>query len=315
MKNKRVLVTGGCGFIGSHIVDRLVEEGADVRVIDNVSTGFEKNLNKKARFYQCDIKEPKSLTEPFKGVEYVFHTAALARIQPSIKDPKTTFDANAVGTLNVLVAARDAGVKRVIYSASSSVYGDQPSLPLTEDMTPHPKNIYALSKLIGEDLCKIFSSLYHLDTAALRYFNVYGPRQINSGAYSTVIGVFLTQLQDNKPLTITGDGTIKRDFTYIDDVVHANILAAQKSETLKGEIINIGTGTNYTINEVAALVLDIPIDDLRSAITKTKLIYIPPRPAESRATLADNTKARKLLGWTPRISFEQGLELTRKHYQ
>ena len=315
MKNKRVLVTGGCGVIGSHIVDHLLEVGAEVRVIDNVSTGFEKNLNTKAQFYQCDIKEPQSLIEPFKGVEYVFHTAALARIQPSIKDPKTTFDANAVGTLNVLVAARDAGVKRVIYSASSSVYGDQSSLPLTEEMSPHPKNIYALSKLIGEDLCKIFSSLYNLDTVALRYFNVYGPRQINSGAYSTVIGVFLTQLQNNEPLTITGDGTITRDFTYIDDVVHANILAAQSSGTLNGEIINVGTGRNYTINEVAALVLEIPINDLQNATTKGKLVYIPPRPAESKATLADNSKAKNLLGWSPNVSFEQGLELTRKYYQ
>ena len=314
MKNKKVLVTGGCGFIGSHIVDRLIKDGAKVKVIDDLSTGSLENLNKSAEFHKCDIKNVASLAEHFKGIDYVFHTAALARIQPSIKDPKTTFDANATGTLNVLVAARDAGVKRVIYSASSSVYGEQPSLPLRENMVVHPKNIYALSKLIGEDLCKIFSSLYNLDTVSLRYFNVYGPRQINSGAYSTVIGVFLTQLKNRQPLTITGDGTIRRDFTYIDDVVEANILAAQNKESMEGEIINIGTGKYYSINEVATMVLKIPSSSSEKAMKEKLLTYIPPRPAESRATLASNSKAKKILGWTPKVSFERGLELTRAYY-
>lgn len=181
-------------------------------------------------------------------------------------------------------------------------------------MIARPKNIYALSKLIGEDLCKIFSSLYNLDTVSLRYFNIYGPRQINSGAYSTVIGVFLTQLQNKQPLTITGDGTARRDFTYIDDVIEANILAAENKKFLKGEIINIGAGKDYSINEVAAAVLKIPSPSSERVRKEKLLTYIPPRPAESRVTLASNSKAKKILGWTPKISFERGLELTRAYY-
>lgn len=314
-KNRvKVVVTGGCGFIGSHIVDELVRRNYAVIIIDNLSTGRRANLNPKAKFYRRDVTKFNQIKNLFRGANFVFHAAALARIQPSIKDPRKTFEANIRGTFNVLMAAKEAGLKKVIYSASSSVYGDQPKLPLKEDVISHPKNMYALSKLFGEDMCKVFSKLYGLETVSLRYFNVYGPRQLHSGAYSTVIGVFLKQWASRKPLTITGDGTILRDFTYISEVVRANMLAMRSSRVGRGEVINIGTGRSHTINEVAALVLGISPREFLEAHRKKLIKYIPPRPAESRATLADISEARRLLGWRPKIDFKKGLEMTRRHY-
>ncbi|KKT17635.1 MAG: hypothetical protein UV98_C0004G0003 [Parcubacteria group bacterium GW2011_GWB1_43_6] len=300
------LVTGGCGFIGSHIVDELVRRKYEVIVIDNLSTGHRANLNTKAKFYRRDVTKFSQIKKLFRGADFVFHAAALARIQPSIKDPRKTFDVNVLGTFNVLLSAKDAGVKKVIYSASSSVYGDQSGLPLKENMISHPKNMYALSKLFGEDMCKVFSRLYGLNTVSLRYFNVYGPRQLHTGAYATVIGVFLKQWASGKPLTITGDGKIRRDFTHISDVVCANLLAMRSAKACGGEIINIGSGKNYSINEVAATVLN--------SSKGLSVVYIPPRPAESKVTLADVSKARRLLSWKPRIDFKKGLEMTRRHY-
>lgn len=335
---KKVIVTGGAGFIGSHLVDALVKEGQDVVVLDNLTTGKKSQVNKKAKFVKADIRNLKKIRPYFRGANLVFHLAARARIQPSIKDPVSTFDNNVTGTLNVLLAARDAGVKRVIYSASSSSYGEQDTLPLYEEMTPHFKNPYSLSKYVGEELCRLFSNLYGLETVSLRYFNVYGSRQLTTGTYATVVGIFMKQLESGEPLTIVGDGTIQRDFTHVSDVIRANILAARSNKVGKGEVINIGTGKNYSISEVAAMILaplpkrgyapvaqssdsprlawGIPPEIkpeviLASAAKSNKVVYIPPRPGETRRTLANISKARQLLDWKPSISLEEGLAVLR----
>ena len=334
-KAVKVLVTGGAGFIGSHLVDALINDGHSVVVIDNLSTGKRSQVNKKAKFIKADIRNLKKIKLYFKGIDLVFHLAARARIQPSIKDPVSTFDHNITGTLNVLLAARDAGVKRVVYSASSSSYGDQDTVPLYEEMIPRFKSPYSLSKYVGEEMCRLFSNLYGLESVSLRYFNVYGPRQLLSGAYATVMGIFLKQLKDGKPLTIVGDGSIQRDFTHVSDVVRANILAAQSNKVGKGEVINIGTGKNYSINEVASMILTppergyvLPARDfnnprliggvvpnvkpetvLASAVRENRVTYIPSRPGETRCTLANTSRARQLLNWKPSISLEEGLAM------
>lgn len=334
-KSKKVIVTGGAGFIGSNLADTLIEKGYDVVVLDNLSTGKRSQVNKKAKFVKADIRNLEKIKPYFKNADFIFHLAARARIQPSIKDPVPTFEHNINGTINVLLAARDAGVKRLIYSASSSSYGDQDTLPLHEEMAPRFKSPYSLSKYVGEELCRLFSNLYGLETVSLRYFNVYGPRQLLDGAYATVIGIFLKQVKNGKPVTIVGDGEIRRDFTHVHDVVKANILAAESNKVGRGELINIGTGANHSINEVAAMVLSSrdgghtpSVKDsyiprlasfastaikheaiLASAIKEKKVIYIPSRPGESRLTLANNSKARRLLGWKPAITLEEGMAM------
>ncbi|RJQ37617.1 NAD-dependent epimerase/dehydratase family protein [Candidatus Parcubacteria bacterium] len=313
-KRNHVVVTGGAGFIGSHLTDALIKKGYRVTVIDALTTGSKKNLNPKALFRRGDVTRYETIAPLVRGADTIFHTAALARIQPSIIDPKSTFLANVHGTFNVLMAARAAGVRRVVYSASSSAYGDQKTLPLSEHMTPGPKNMYALSKLMGEQMCQVFSQLYGLETVSLRYFNVFGPRQTAGGPYATVIGIFLRQLREGKPLTIVGDGEIRRDFTYVDDVVRANIVAMGSQKVGRGEVINIGTGTNYSINDVAAAILGVGRAKLKEAVQRHRAIYIPPRPGEARATKADNHKARQLLGWRPRVAFYEGLAKARTAY-
>jgi UDP-glucose 4-epimerase len=300
MKRKnKVLVTGGAGFIGSHLVDALIEKGFNIIVIDNLSLGKKEYLNPKAEFHQLDIRDLEKIKSLFKGIDYVFHLAAQPRIQPSIINPAESHSNNVVGTLNVLIAAKDAKVKKFIYSASSSAYGDQKSLPLREDMIPQPKSPYSLFKLIGEHYCKLFNELYNLPTGCLRYFNVYGPRQSSEGAYATVIGIFLRQAKTGQPLTIVGDGKQTRDFTHVKDIVLANILAMESKKVGKGEIINIGTGQNHSVNKIASLI-------------SKKFVHNPPRPAEVQDTLADNTKAKRLLDWQPRIEIEQGIKELKK---
>ena len=290
----KTIVTGGAGFIGSHLVDALVKKGDEVIVIDNLSTGKEEFINSKAEFHKLDIRNLEEIKPLFKGINLVFHLAAQPRIQPSIIDPIESHSNNVVGTLNVLVASRDAKIKKFIYSASSSAYGDQKELPLKEDMLPGPKSPYSVFKLIGEQYCKLFNELYDLPTVSLRYFNVYGPRQSCEGAYATVIGVFLRQAKANQPLTIVDKGTQTRDFTHVRDIVRANILAAKSDKVGKGEVINIGTGKKYSINKIANLISD-------------KVVYIPPRLAEIQDTLADNNLAKKLLGWQPEVGIEEGI--------
>lgn len=293
-KNKtKVLVTGGAGFIGSNLVDELVRLNFEVHIIDNLSGGKKENINKKAKFHRLDITNLKSIKPKFKGMDYVFHLAALPRVQYSIEHPAETNKANVGGTLKVLISAHEAGVKRVIYSASSSAYGDQKMMPLKETMLAIPKSPYGLQKHLGELYCRLWSEVYKLPTVSLRYFNVYGPRNNPDGAYALVIAKFLRQRTSGQPMTITGDGKQTRDFTNVRDVVRANILAMKSKRVGKGEVINIGAGKNQSINKIAQLI---------GGLVK----HIPAR-FEPHDTLADNSLAKKLLDWSPRVSIEKGI--------
>jgi UDP-glucose 4-epimerase len=292
----KYLVTGGAGFIGGHLVDKLIEQEYEVIVVDNLSTGIKSNINPKATFVDLDISERANRGElcvAMENVDTVFHCAALARVQPSIQNPQKYHKANIDGTFNVLLSARDSKVRRVVYSASSSAYGDQKQMPLTEDMPTAPISPYALHKLIGEQYCFVFSKCYGLETVSLRYFNIYGERQAVDGAYCTVVGTFLKQKYDGQKLTITNDGEQRRDFTYVGDVVDANIKAATSDKVGDGEVINIGRGSNYSVNEVADLISE-------------EKEFIGDR-LEPRETLADNTRAKELLDWSPKIDLKDWL--------
>ena len=285
---KKAIVTGGAGFIGSNLVNELIKQGIEVTVIDDLSTGFEKNINPKAHWHNLDLSKKYNLTlliSAMKDIDVVFHLAALARVQPSIEDPQTFNEVNVNGTLNVLFAAHKAGVKRVVYSASSSCYGNNKTFPTPETELTNPLSPYGLQKYIGEQYCKMFSEVYGLDTASLRYFNVYGERMNFEGAYKLVIAVFAEQMMQGKSLTITNDGKQKRDFTYVGDVVEANILAALHKGKLNGESFNIGNGDNYSVNEVANMF----------GGEKTYGVEV----LEPFQTLADNSKAKDILGWDP----------------
>lgn len=292
----KYVVTGGAGFIGSHITDMLIARGDEVHIVDNFQTGKRERLNPKAVLHEVDIRNFGALKPIFAGAIGIFHTAAQPRMQLSIREPQMTNDINITGTLNVLLAARDAGVKRVIYSASSSAYGARHPMPLHEDLYPEPIIPYAIQKRVGEQYCQMVARFYGLETVSLRYFNVYGPRQTTEadGPYATVIGIFLEQRKNGKPIGIVPDGTLRRDFTHVSDVARANLLAMESQQVGKGEIINIGTGKNHSILEVAALI-------------GGPTMFIEPRQGEVRETLADNRRAREFLGWEPTISFEQGI--------
>jgi len=292
----KVLVTGGAGFIGSHITDRLIKDGHEVTIIDNFSTGKRENLNPDAKLVEADIANYADIAKHFAGVDAVFHTAALARILPSVKDPLPSHDANVTGTLNVLWASKNSGVKKVIYSGSSSAYGDQDKsdYPLKESLPVHPGSPYALQKLMGEQYCQLFSELYDLPSVILRYFNVYGQRQLTEGAYATVIGIFLKQRRENIPMTVVSDAwERRRDYTHISDIVEGNILAWRK-DVPAGEVINLGCGSHHSIREVTELIGG-PTTEIEA------------RPWEYALTLADNTKAKELLVWEPKVSLEQGI--------
>lgn len=300
----KYVVTGGAGFIGSHIVDMLVGRGDEVHVVDNFLTGKRERLNPRAILHEVDIRDADNLPAIFKGTRGIFHTAAQARMQYSIREPKLTNDINITGTLNVLLAARDAGVKRVVYSASSSAYGSKDILPLVEDMRPEPIIPYAIQKRVGEQYCSMAARFYGLETVSLRYFNVYGPRQATAsdGPYATAIGIFLEQRQKGESLSIVPDGTQRRDFTHVGDVARANLLAMESDRVGKGEIINVGTGKNHSILEVAELI-------------GGPWKFVEPRQGEVKATLADNRRAKELLGWEPEMSFEAGIADLKKLHQ
>jgi len=290
----KYIVTGGAGFIGSNLVDSLVDGGHEVIVIDNISTGKQENVNSKARLFICDISHQDSIAtmaEVIKGADTVFHLAALARVQPSIENPHEFNKVNVNGTLHVLTAAKEARVRRVVYSASSSAYGDATIFPTPENHPTDPLSPYGLQKLIGEQYCRVFYHCYGLETVSLRYFNVFGERQSLDGAYKLVMGIFADQRLKGKPLTITGDGEQRRDFTYVGDVVKANILASSSSLVGTGESINIGSGDNRSVDEIANLIGG-PKE------------YIEKR-LEPEQTLADNTKAKQLLGWQPTTTVEE----------
>ncbi len=290
----KALVTGGAGFVGSNLTDALIERGDEVVIIDNISTGKRENLNPKAVHHEKDLRNYEEIAPIFKGIDCVFHIAALPRVQVSIENPVESHDNNINATFNVLLAAKEAGVKRVVYSASSSAYGDQTVMPLNETALPSPMSPYGLQKFVGEGYCKVFGLVYNIETVSLRYFNVYGPRMADEGAYCTVISVFLRQKAEGKPMTITGDGGQTRDFTHISDVVQANILASESPNVGKGEVINIGAGNNASVNKIAELV-------------GGETVNIPPR-LEPRDTLADNRLAKQLIGWEPKVKLEDGIK-------
>ena len=289
----KYVVVGGAGFIGSNIVDKLVEQNHEVVVIDNLSTGKRENINPKVKLEYIDISDPKqdkNMTEVMKGADSVFLLAAKARVQPSIEEPVEYEVNNTIGTLNVLKCASDAGVRRVVYSASSSAYGNTEKLPSKETDPINPLSPYGAQKYYGEVMCKMFSEVYGLETVSLRYFNIYGERQNVGGAYAMVIGIFADQRLRGEIMTINGDGEQRRDFTYVGDVVNANILASQSEKVGNGEVINIGNGDNRSINDIADMIGG-------ERIHRDPVI----EPAE---TLADNTKARELLGWKPTQNIE-----------
>ena len=282
---KKAIVTGGAGFIGSNLVDRLIDKGIEVTIIDNLSTGYKENINPKATFWEIDLLDIKENDLVNKNIDIVFHLAALARVQPSIEDPITFNKINVEGTVKLLFACYKANVKRVVYSASSSCYGEATIIPTPETYPTNPLSPYGLQKHIGEQYCKMFSEVYGLDTCSLRYFNVYGERMALEGAYKLVMGIFAKQMLEGKPLTVTNDGKQRRDFTYVGDVANANILAALHEEKLNGESFNIGNGKNYSVNEVADML-------------GGEKVYGEKR-LEPFETLADNSKAKKILGWKP----------------
>ena len=306
---KKFTVTGGAGFIGSNLVDALIDEGHEVVVIDSLVSGKGENLNPKAEFILADINGCRQGTHPLssyrekvedaiKGSDAIFHLAALARVQPSIEDPVAFNDTNVNGTLNMLVIAQKLGIKRFVYSASSSAYGDAEVLPTPESHPINPLSPYGLQKLIGEQYCKVFSICYGLETVCLRYFNVFGERQSLDGAYSLVTGIFASQRLKGEPMTIVGDGEQRRDFTYVGDVVRANILASESSKVGSGDVINIGNGDNRSVNQLANLVGG-PRINIESRLEPTE-------------TLADNTKAKELLGWSPTMSIEDWMPSYKK---
>jgi len=285
---KKVIVTGGAGFIGSNLVDKLIEHGVEVIVLDDLSTGFFKNINPKAKFIKVDISkiDPDINHLELEGVDVVFHCAALARVQPSIQDPINFDKINIGGTLRMLKLAHNLGVKRFVYSASSSCYGNTSIFPTPETASTNPLSPYGLQKYVGEQYCKMFSEVYGLDTVSLRYFNVYGERMNLEGAYKLVIAIFADQMLKGIPLTINNDGEQKRDFTYVGDIVDLNIKAATHPEKLNGEVFNAGNGNNYSVNELA---------DMFGGEKKygNKIL-------EPFQTLADNSKAKNILSWNPK---------------
>ena len=287
------LVTGGCGFIGSHIVDKLLTLGHEVRVIDDLSAQENERFyyNNQATYYDKDISKH-DCSEVFKSVDYVFHLAARSRIQPTIGSPNECFEVNVVGTQRVLEWSRLNCVKRVIYSGTSSLYGQQNSIPFAPNMPADCLNPYSMSKWMGEQVCKLYNQLYGLPSITLRYFNVYGPREPIKGEYAPVIGLFKRQSKNNEFMTIVAPGTQRRDFTYIEDVVEANILSMNASTVdIPFNIYNVGTGKNYSIMEIADMV-------------GGKRDVIPSRPAEVQETLADIENTTRDLGWYPKYKLE-----------
>ncbi len=299
----KFLVTGGAGFIGSNICRRLVAEGCYVRVIDNLLTGKKSNLADiadKIDFIEADMGDETVARAAMKDIDVVLHQGAVPSVPRSVDDPATTHQHCVNATFTLLLAARDNNVKRFVYAASSSAYGDSPTMPKTETMPTNPKSPYAAAKLFGEYYCSVFSQVYGLDTVALRYFNVFGPYQDPTSQYAAAIPAFVTAILRNQSPTIYGDGEQSRDFTYIDNVVQANLLAARADKT-NGQVINIACGQKITVNAIIDL-----INSLTGKSVKAR--YVPPRPGDVKHSLADIQKAKSLIGYEPVVQFQEGLE-------
>lgn len=300
------LVTGGAGFIGSHVVDELLRRGESVRVLDNLSTGHVENLaaaKPKIDFHEADIRDLEAIRPLFVGVDYVVHLAAIPSVPRSVEDPLTSNAVNLDGTLNVLVAARDAGAKRLVFSASSAAYGDHPELPRVETQEPRPLSPYALAKLASEYYCQIFTRVYGLEAVALRYFNIFGPRQAPDSPYSGVLSLFISAYLRGATPTIYGDGEQSRDFTYVDNAVSATLGACTASSVAVGKVINVGTGERHTLNEIICMLNEV----LGKEMTPR---YEAPRVGDVKHSHADISRARGLLGYKPKVSFHEGLQRT-----
>jgi len=293
----KVIVTGGCGFIGSHIVDRLIELNCQVLVIDDLSASENEQFyfNDKAEYHKIDICEKDKIENLFKDVDYVFHLAAESRIQPAIKNPSRAYNVNVMGTLNILELSRKYNIKRVMYSSTSSVYGLTEQLPTSENTSIDCLNPYAHSKYTGEELFRQYWKEYNVDSVIFRYFNVFGERSPIKGQYAPVVGIFLNQLKNNTDLTIVGDGLKKRDFIYVGDIVTANIDAMNYDGNLESKTINIGSGSNITIKEIANLISD-------------DQVHIDYRPGEAENTLADITIAENLLNFNPKTNVKDWIK-------
>jgi UDP-glucose 4-epimerase len=300
---ERFLVTGGAGFIGSNIAAKLVSQGCFVRVIDNLLTGKKSNLSSiidRIEFVEADMGDEKIARSAMKDIDVVLHQGALPSVPRSIDDPAETHRHCLDATFTLLLAARDAGIKRFVYASSSSAYGDTPTLPKVETMPPRPLSPYAVGKLAGEYYAKVFYEVFGLETISLRYFNVFGPHQDPTSQYAAAIPAFVTAILKDKPPTVFGDGEQTRDFTYVDNVVEANLLAARAKQT-KGEVLNIACGKAVTVNET--------IDVINTTVGKNiKPVYTDPRPGDIKHSLADITLAQNLLGFKPSVSFKQGLQ-------
>ena len=299
----RTIVTGGAGFIGSHLAERLLGDGCEVLILDNLSTGRRENLSHlraktRLAFHQVDITDLGAIQPLFAGVDWVFHLAALADIVPSIERPLDYHRCNVDGTISVLEASRKAGVSRFIYTASSSCYGIPDLYPTPETAPARPQYPYALTKYVGEEYVMHWGKIYKLPTVSLRLFNVYGPRSRTSGTYGAVFGVFLAQKLKNLPFTVVGDGTQTRDFIFVSDVVNAFVMAA--SSDIRNEVLNVGSSRPSCINKLVELL-------------RGDVIYLPKRPGEPDCTHADITRIRRLLGWEPRVSFEEGVGIMVQH--
>lgn len=295
----KCIVTGGAGFIGSNLADKLLSMGHEVTVIDNESSDAHDNFywNGNANNHKLDIRDYENTRQLYDGIDYVFHIAAESRIQPAINNPINAVSINSVGTATVLQCAREAGVKRVMYSSTSSAYGRNP-IPNIETQPDDCLNPYSVSKVSGEKLCLMYTELFGLNTIIFRYFNVYGERQPTKGQYAPVVGLFLKQAKNDESLTIVGDGEQRRDFTHVSDVVNANILAAttEVDSSAFGQFYNIGNGINYSVNEIADMI-------------SSNQINIPPRLGEARETLSDTTKFRKTFGWSPSIDLPDWVKM------
>ncbi len=316
LHNTIVTVTGGAGFIGGHLIDALLTLGARVTVIDDLSNSDASTIAQQIdqypeqlRFVQGSILDPVSMSSAVEGSNIVFHLAALGSVPKSVEDPARTWVVNATGTMRVLSAAQKAGAQRVIYSASSSAYGDNPTLPKEESQAPEPESPYAAAKLGGESLCRSWANCYGIDTACLRYFNIFGPRQAADSAYAAVVPAFLKCYLENKSPTIFGDGTQTRDFTHVSNAVYANLLAAASESPIKGQTVNIGAGIQTSINQLAQSLGQL------CSVENLDPIYQPPRTGEVQDSVSDISRAKAVLGYEPVTDLQEGLASTARWYQ